>query len=210
MGSPDGGGNRPRRSLPTSPPADAVIPRRNPNAPAPGQPIASHYRWCFGCGEDHPTGLHLRVIAGEGLTVHGDFLVTEHHQGAPGLAHGGVLSVAMDEIVGALNWLLASPAVTGRIECDFRKPVPVGTYLHLEAEVVGVQGRKVFTRALGRLGSAEGPVAIQATALFIQVPLKHFLDHGTSEHVQQAIVDRAEGGPAWRPDGEGTALEVNP
>jgi acyl-coenzyme A thioesterase PaaI-like protein len=152
----------------------------------------------------------MRITAGEGLTVTGTFTVTEHLQGAPGLAHGGLLTAAVDEILGSLNWLLEGPAVTGRLECDFRKPVPVGTVLHFDAEVVGVKGRKVFTRAVGRLDGPEGPVAITAAALFVQVPLQHFVDHGTSEHVQRAIEDRRAGGPGWRPVGEEHTVEVNP
>ncbi len=206
------GSHRPRGQLPTVPPPDAVVPLRAAHAPAPGEEIPSHYRWCFGCGSGHPTGLHMRITAGEGLTVVGDFLVTEHHQGAPGLAHGGLLTSALDEILGSLNWLLADPAVTGRLECDFRRPVPVGSRLHIDAEVVGVKGRKVFTRAVGRLNGGDGPVAVTASALFVQVPLEHFVAHGTAEHVQMAIDDRAAGGPAWRPEGEQDqrTVEVNP
>jgi acyl-coenzyme A thioesterase PaaI-like protein len=152
----------------------------------------------------------MSITAGEGLCVTGIFTVSEHHQGAPGLAHGGVLTTALDEILGSLNWLLAGPAVTGRLEVDFRRPVPVGTNLHIEANVVGVKGRKVFTRAVGRLGSPDGPAAISAAALFIQVPLQHFVDNGSAEHVQRAVDDRAAGGPAWRPVGEEHTVELNP
>lgn len=152
----------------------------------------------------------MRIAAGEGLSVVGHFTATEHHQGAPGLAHGGLLTAAIDEILGSLNWLLDSPAVTGRLECDFRRPVPVGATLHINAEIVGVKGRKVFTRAIGRLDSADGPVAISAAALFVQVPLQHFVDNGAPEHVQRAVDDRAAGGPAWRPEAAAPALEVNP
>jgi acyl-coenzyme A thioesterase PaaI-like protein len=204
------GSHRPRGVLPTSPPPDAVLPLRSAVAPAPGEAIPSHYRWCFGCGTEHPTGLHMQITAGEGLNVFGVFTVTEHHQGAPGLAHGGLLTAAVDEILGSLNWLLAGPAVTGRLECDFRRPVPVGSLLYIDAEVVGVKGRKVFTRAVGRLDGPDGPIAISAAALFVQVPLQHFVDHGTAEHVKQAIADRSAGGPAWRPDGEDHTVELNP
>ena len=61
----------------------------------------------------------------------GSFTVTEHHQGAPGLAHGGVVAAAMDEAMGFLLWLLKTLAVTARIEVDFRRPVPVGSTLEL-------------------------------------------------------------------------------
>jgi acyl-coenzyme A thioesterase PaaI-like protein len=152
----------------------------------------------------------MRISAGEGVTVTGVLTVSDHHQGAPGLAHGGLLSAALDEVLGSLNWLLSGPAVTGRLEVDFRRPVPVGSQLHIDAEVVGVKGRKVFTRAVGRLDSPDGPVAVSATALFIQVPLQHFVDHGTPEQVRQAVDDRASGGPAWRPEGEQHTVEVNP
>ena len=204
------GTNRPHATLPTAPPPDAVLPMRSPNAPAPGEPIPSHYRWCFGCGDGHPTGLHMRITAQDGLRVSGVFVPSEHHQGAPGLAHGGILSTALDEILGSLNWLLTAPAVTGRLEVDFRRPVPVGQVLHIDAEIVGAKGRKVFTRAIVRLGDSDGPVAVAATALFVRVPLQHFVDHGTAEHVQQAIADRAAGGPGWRPEGEEHTVELNP
>ena len=194
----------------TTPPPDASIPERSDHAPAPGTAIPSHYRWCFGCGDEHPTGLHMSITAGEGLTVSGVFRVSEHHQGAPGLAHGGVLSTALDEILGSLNWLLAGPAVTGRLECDFRRPVPVGTDLVITAEVAGVKGRRVYTRATGYLGSVEGQVAVRAAAIFVQVPLQHFVDHGSAVQVQKAIEDRANGGPTWRPDADQHPFELNP
>lgn len=152
----------------------------------------------------------MEIRAGEGLTVSGVFTVSEHHQGAPGLAHGGVLSSALDEILGSLNWLLAGPAVTGRLECDFRRPVPVGSDLVVSAEVVGVKGRRVYTRATGRLGTDQGPVAVTAAAIFVQVPLQHFVDHGSAEHIEKAVRDRASGGPSWRPEGEQHVFELNP
>ncbi|MGE0817351.1 MAG: PaaI family thioesterase [Candidatus Nanopelagicales bacterium] len=177
--------------LPTTPPPDAVLPERNPNAPAPGEPIPSHYTRCFVCGDAHDAGLKLDVVAGEGLSLTGTFTVSEHHQGAPGLAHGGLLTAAFDDALGSLNWLLSAPAVTGRLETDFRRPVPVGSTLHIRAEVVGVKGRKVFTKAVGRLGSADGPVALTAAALFIQVPIEHFTANGRAEDVEKAREDRA-------------------
>lgn len=189
--------------LPTTPPPDAPLPARSPVAPAPGTVIPSHYRHCFGCGEDHPAGLHLALTAGEGLSVEGTMTVGEHHQGAPGLAHGGILAAAFDEVLGALNWLMAAPAVTGRLEVDFRRPVPVGSVLHLHAEITGATGRKVFTRAVGRIGAPDGPVVVTAAALFVQVPLEHFVEHGRPEDVQRAVADRADGSTEFR-------LEVNP
>lgn len=186
----------------TTPPEDAVLPERAAHAPGPGTPVPSHYRWCFACGLDHDAGLRMRITAGEGLSVHGEFVVTAHHQGAPGLAHGGVISTALDEILGSLNWLLNEPAVTGRLEVDFTRPVPVDSTIAVEAEVLGVSGRRVYARAVAR--QPEGPVLAVARALFVQVPLQHFVDHAPPEYIERAVADRRDGGPGWR------AVEVNP
>ena len=172
----------------TTPGPDAIVPQRHPDAAPPGTEIASHYRNCFGCGVDHPSGLHMRVLAGEGLTLSATFEVGPLHQGAPGLAHGGLLTAAVDETLGALNWLLMTPAVTARLDTNFVRPVPLGSVLELSARIVGVAGRKVYTAAIGRLG-AGGPIAVTASGLFIQVPRGHFVEHGRAEEVATAIAD---------------------
>ena len=130
----------------TTPPEGAEIPARHPLSPATGTQIPSHFKHCFGCGELHPTGLHLVAHVGEGADITADFVVTENHQGAPGLAHGGLLSLAFDEALGKLMWLLRAPAVTARLETDFLKPVPIGTKLHITARITGQVNRKVYSK----------------------------------------------------------------
>jgi acyl-coenzyme A thioesterase PaaI-like protein len=159
----------------TTPPEGALIPARHPLAPATGTKVPSHYGHCFGCGELHPTGLHLVARVGEGATITAEFTVTENHQGAPGLAHGGLLSLAFDEALGKLMWLLRSPAVTARLETDFIRPVPLGTTLFITAEITGQVNRKVYSAAIGRLGSPDGEIAVRAAALYVIVPMSHFL-----------------------------------
>ena len=148
----------------TTPPEGAQIPPRHPKAPQSGTKIPSHFGHCFGCGDLHPTGLHLVAHVGEGANLTAEFTVTHDHQGAPGLAHGGLLSLAFDEALGKLMWLIRSPAVTARLETDFLKPVPMGSTLHITAEISGQVGRKVYTRAEGRLDSPDGPLAVKAAA----------------------------------------------
>jgi acyl-coenzyme A thioesterase PaaI-like protein len=168
-------------------PDGATIPQRALNAPVMGDSIPSHFRSCFGCGDDHEIGLRMRLHVGKALTSDGTFTVSRHHQGAPGLAHGGLLSAAIDEVLGSLNWLLGEPAVTGRLECEFIKPVPVGSVLHIHAETVGTQRRKVFAVASARLNSESGPVAVQARAIFIQVSVEHFLKNGDRSIIEAAM-----------------------
>ncbi|MFI6942498.1 PaaI family thioesterase [Streptomyces sp. NPDC050418] len=186
-----------------TPPADATAPVRHPDAPAPGELLGAHYAHCFGCGDAQPHGLHLQARAAEGVAITAEFTVKPEHQGAPGLAHGGVLATALDETLGSLNWLLRVIAVTGRLETDFVRPVPVDTVLHLEAEVTAVAGRKIYSSAVGRIGGPEGEVAVRADALFIEVKVDHFIDNGRPEEINAAMSD---------PDQirRARAFEVNP
>ena len=169
----------------TTPPEGAAIPERHPKAPPIGSKIPSHFGHCFGCGDLHPTGLHLVAYAGAGANITAQFTVTQNHQGAPGLAHGGLLSLAFDEALGKLMWLLRSPAVTGRLETDFLKPVPMGSTLHISAEITGQVNRKVYTSAEGRLNSVDGPVVVRAAALYVIVPMDHFLNNAPKEYLAQ-------------------------
>ncbi len=125
------------------------------------------------------------------------------HQGAPGLAHGGILATALDETLGSLHWVLRTIAVTGRLETDFLLPVPVDTVLYLEAEVTAVHGRKIYCTATGRLGGPDGDVAVRADALFIEVKVDHFIDNGRPEEIRAAMEDPDQVRRA-------RAFEVNP
>jgi acyl-coenzyme A thioesterase PaaI-like protein len=196
-------GAAPPAATPTTPPDDALPPRRHPEAPLPGAALGEHYPMCFACGQQQPNGLHLRVFAAQGVGVTADFEVGPAHQGAPGLIHGGLLSLAFDEVMGALHWMLRVPAVTGRLETDFLRPVPVGRTVHLSARCVGVHGRKLYHRAEGRLDGPGGELVARAAALFVEVRLGHFAEHGRAEEVQ-AVLDHPEEHQMLR------AFEVNP
>ncbi|EKX60472.1 PaaI family thioesterase [Streptomyces ipomoeae] len=185
------------------PPADATPPVRHPDAPAPGELLGAHYEQCFGCGREQPHGLHLEARAGEGVSLTAEFTVKSAHQGAPGLAHGGILTSALDETLGSLNWLLRTIAVTGRLETDFVRPVPVDTVLYLAAEVTAVAGRKIYATATGRIGGPDGPLAVRADAIFIEVKVDHFIDHGRQEEIQAVMNDPDQVRRA-------RAFEVNP
>ncbi|WP_424890664.1 PaaI family thioesterase [Streptomyces sp. XH2] len=191
------------RTTALTPPEGAVPPVRHPDAPAPGETIGSHYEYCFGCGPGVPHGLHVEVRAGDGVCVSAEFRVKDAHQGAPGLAHGGVLATALDETLSALGWMLRVIAVTGRLETDYLLPVPVDTVLHLRAEVKAVHGRKIYAAATGRIGGPEGPVALRAEAVFVEVKVDHFIEHGRPAEIQATLANPDQVKVA-------RAFEVNP
>jgi acyl-coenzyme A thioesterase PaaI-like protein len=152
----------------------------------------------MGCGSEHPTGLRMHVVAGPDVTVDGRFTVGDYHQGAPGLAHGGLVALAMDEVLGGLGWLLRTPMVTGRLQVEYLRPVPVGTALALHAEVDGVDGRRIFSHATAHVDEPDGAMLARAFAVFVAVDIEHFRQHGRAE-VVDAAVKAAENNPAAAP-----------
>jgi acyl-coenzyme A thioesterase PaaI-like protein len=179
------------------------VPVRHPDAPAPGELLGAHYGECFGCGDGQPHGLHLTARAGEGVSVAAEFTVMPAHQGAPGLAHGGVLATALDEALGSLNWLMHTISVTRRLETEYLAPVPVGTVLQLSARATARHGRRIYSTATGRLPGPGGRIAVRADAVFVEVKVEHFVQHGRDEEIRAAMADPDQMRRA-------RAFEVNP
>lgn len=150
---------------------------RHPKVPGPGEPIRLHHSVCYGCGDDAPVGLHVRVVAQEDFKVTAEMPVEQWMQGGPGVIHGGVLTAAFDEVLGTAPLLIGVPVVTVHLEVDFAKPIPLGSTLHFDAEVLGRQRRKVFVAGSAHLGDPERPVA-SAQAIFVVIDLKeHFAEY---------------------------------
>jgi acyl-coenzyme A thioesterase PaaI-like protein len=166
--------------------SSSALPEPHPDAPPTGTRLPRHYAGCFACGELEG-GLRMRFTTGDALSVHGTFTVEEHHQGAPGLAHGGVLTAAFDEALGALQSFFREPAVTASLQTQFRRPVPVGAVLHLDCRVDGRDGRKLWCSGVGRLDDPGGPVAVQAEALFVFVDHAHFTRYAPAGYVGQPV-----------------------
>lgn len=163
-------------------PADVEVPVRHPRAVEPGQPIRLHHSVCFGCGDDAPVGLHIQVIAGEGVTVSAQMPVEAWMQGGPGVIHGGLLTAAFDEVLGTAPLQIGMGCVTVHLEVDFALPIPLGSVLQFDAEIVGVQRRKIYVRGVAHVGDPAAPVAA-AHAIFVKIdPREHF-----AEYMQHAV-----------------------
>jgi len=73
--------------------------------------------------------------------------------------------------------------------------------------VDGVKGRRVFMSAVASL---DAKPAVTARAVFVQVPLEHFLDNGNAEQVEQAARERGQRGGVRGPGVTQTDVQVNP
>jgi len=86
------------------------------------------------------------------------------YEGPPGLVHGGVSALLLDQLLGMAAARNGQPSFTGTLTLRYRRPTPLG-HIRLEAWVDRVEGAKTFV--LGSL-LVGGEVAVEAEAVFIQ------------------------------------------
>lgn len=88
------------------------------------------------------------------------------YEGPPGSVHGGFIAATFDEVLGFVQSLGGNPGMTGTLTVRYRRLTPLHTELIIEAELLRVQGRKIFTE--GRI-LADGIVTAEAEGLFISI-----------------------------------------
>jgi acyl-coenzyme A thioesterase PaaI-like protein len=160
-----------------------------------GAKLPPHQPNCFGCGPRNQAGLHLRChVTEEGVA--GRFRLEHHHEGGPGVAHGGIVAAVLDDLLGCLIYRLGRPMVTARLEVDYRRPLPLATEVDAVARITTTEGRKAWTE--GELSDQTGIYA-QARGLFIGVDLEHFMRVSADAASRMAAWHRAgtegEAGP---------------
>ncbi len=129
----------------------------------------------MGCGPDNPHGLQL-VVYRDGDTVYGDVTFDERHIGAPGLAHGGAVAAACDDVLGFTLWIALTPAVTRSLTVEYLRPVPLHQPHRIAAHITAREGRALHVTGTGT--GIDGVTRFTASAVFITVSADHFAAHG--------------------------------
>jgi acyl-coenzyme A thioesterase PaaI-like protein len=88
------------------------------------------------------------------------------YEGPPGSVHGGFVAAAFDEVLGYVQSLSSNSGFTGTLTVRYRQPTPLHEELRFEAEILRVEGRKIFTQ--GQLTAGIGLCA-EAEAIFVTV-----------------------------------------
>jgi acyl-coenzyme A thioesterase PaaI-like protein len=140
----------------------------------------------MGCGPENPAGLGMRLER-DRERVRGSVTLDRRHEGAPGYAHGGAVSTILDDALGMLLFVLRRPAVTARLEVDFRRPAYLGHPFDVEAWVDRTDGRKLWMRAELR---EAGELIAAARSLFLEVDPAHF-----ARGAEQSDAERGLGFP---------------
>ncbi|MEX2194456.1 MAG: PaaI family thioesterase [Thermoleophilaceae bacterium] len=133
--------------------------------------LIEHHPNCLACGSENPCGLGLHAHI-DGDRIRGEVTIDKRHEGAPGFVHGGALATVLDDAVGSLLIILRRPAVTAKLEVNYRSPAFIDRMFEVEAWVDRTEGRKLHLAGEMRDG---GEVVADCAALFLEVKVEHFL-----------------------------------
>jgi len=126
--------------------------------------LRDHY--CFGCGHQNPIGLRL-TFERDGHEVVARYEPRPEDQGFPGMMHGGLVAVLLDEAMGWAMYIDRIFAVTAKMETRYRRTATLDTPLEARARLVRASGRRLTVE--GRVRTADGVDIADAQALFVRM-----------------------------------------
>ena len=124
---------------------------------------SDHY--CFGCSPVNPSGLQMNFFADQD-TVFSNVTIPDHLCGWSNIAHGGVLTTILDEIMSwtALHFLKRI-TMTKSMNIEFIKPVYIRNPLKAEGKVLKITGKHDAVME-GILYNDKGVACAKSTANF--------------------------------------------
>ena len=121
---------------------------------------------CFGCGGGNAHGLRLAFEVDDAEPrARGRFRLGPEWQGAPGLAHGGIVAAILDEAMSKLNH--GVQAMTAELHIEYCKPVPLGEDIFVEAFCRSRNGRNRLLT--GEIRNAAGEVLARGEGRFVEL-----------------------------------------
>ena len=124
---------------------------------------SDHY--CFGCSPVNPSGLQMNFFA-DRETVFSNLTIPEHLCGWSNIAHGGVLTTILDEIMSwAALHFIKRITMTKSMNIEFIKPVYIRNPLKAEGKVLEISGKHDVVME-GILYNEKGVACAKSTANF--------------------------------------------
>jgi len=122
-----------------------------------------HY--CFVCGEENPSGLHLKFLL-KGDKIFAEFTPQKIHQGYKDITHGGIISTLLDEAMVKAALMQGIVAVTAEISIRFRSPLLTGEKAMVEAVIEKDNKRIIETAAVVK--KSDGTIIAEGRAKLLR------------------------------------------
>jgi len=123
---------------------------------------------CFGCSPHNERGLGMKFDEREDGVVESRMQVARELVGPPGVVHGGIQAVLLDEVMGVLVSRIVSPettmSVTAELSVKYRRPLRAEQPIVLRARLCRSEGKNHFVE--GEILDAGDEVLTKAEARF--------------------------------------------
>ncbi len=120
---------------------------------------------CFACSPVNEHGLQMTFYA-ENDTVNSDLIIPAHLCGWNSLAHGGIISTILDEIMSwSAIYLLQKIIMTKSMTVTFKRPIKVGEELYTTGRVIEQTSDREAHMA-GQIYNAAGDLCAEAEGRF--------------------------------------------
>lgn len=100
----------------------------------------------------------------DAATARTDVVLGAAYEGPPGLVHGGIIALVLDQVLGTVPALAGLPGMTASLALTYRRPTPLGR-IGAHAWIAERDGWKVTVR--GVLTDAGGATTVEAEGLFV-------------------------------------------
>ncbi|HET8929992.1 MAG TPA: PaaI family thioesterase [Acidimicrobiales bacterium] len=135
-------------------------------APTPTRDLQAMCPYSPAMGPANPIAPNIEITVGDDNTVHGLVTLSESYNGPPfDHAHGGVIALLYDDLVGMATMLGAGGGMTANLSIDYRRPTPLFKPLEIVAWFDHAEGRKLHSKGTMH---CEGELLSEANGLFIR------------------------------------------
>jgi acyl-coenzyme A thioesterase PaaI-like protein len=128
---------------------------------------------CFACGTDNPIGLNLQFYR-IGDAVCSDITLGKYHEGWEDIAHGGIISTLLDEV---MSWAVMVSKktflVTRKMDIKYIRNIVIGTPLIVTGRLVDDSAPPKI-RARGEIRDHQGRLLVRGAAEFVALPEEKF------------------------------------
>jgi acyl-coenzyme A thioesterase PaaI-like protein len=98
---------------------------------------------CFACGSANPIGLNLSFYR-QGDYVCSDIVLQKSYEGWENMAHGGIVSTLLDEVMSwAVMYFLRTFSVTRSMKVKYIRPIPIHRLLTVKGRLAEDQNRRL-------------------------------------------------------------------
>jgi acyl-coenzyme A thioesterase PaaI-like protein len=126
---------------------------------------------CFACGTANPIGLNLQFYR-FGDAVYSDITLGKNHVGWENVAHGGIVSTLLDEVMSwTIMYFKKIFLVTRKMEVKYIRPVLIGTPLIIRGEVMD-DSRPPRIKARADIRDNESNLLVRSLGEFVELPME--------------------------------------